>query len=374
MAFQLLFAKKIDMSYCKKSLFLAGALTTVMMFSCSDDSDDPSQNPNPNPNNPPTAGDVSITGATDGVFWGEELTITGTGFSAVKEENLVKFLKLPPLSCQLQYTSAAGGDIEIISATTTALKIKVPLKLIQGNPSCGPLSADIEVTVKDKKDVLEGVTFGPLPYIGSFLYHYGWFDVPKVTKVGDSVMLDGGLLYTPVKGSEYWDKIRLSVNGNNVPIKFRSIGLESGWAFYLPAEEYAEMNCSQDPDGWGAREMEFKFSIEGTQKSASRMLYVQYLPERSTSCDVCPSNLSKLSGGNPEWVVKGKNLYYTAVSFATGGTCSGPPQEMDIVHDPWADEIRFTIPLSTLAAGCLYGVTLINECESKYIGQLEVTD
>jgi hypothetical protein len=104
------------------------------------------------------------------------------------------------------------------------------------------------------------------------------------------------------------------------------------------------------------------------------MLYVQYLPERSTSCDVCPSNLSKLSGGNPEWVVKGKNLYYTAVSFATGGTCSGPPQEMDIVHHPWTDEIRFTIPLSTLAAGCLYGVTLINECESKYIGQLEVTD
>ena len=359
------------MNFYKKSLFPVGALIVVMIISCSDDSNDPSQNPPPN--NPPVGGQVTITDATDGVFWGEEMTITGTGFSTVKEENIVKFVKLPPVGCPLQYTSEAGGDIEIISATATQLKIKVPLRLnILGDPACGPLTADIEVSVKDKKDTYEGVTFGPLPYIGNFLYHYGWFDVPKVTRIGDSVMLDGGLLSTPVKGSEYWDNVKLSINGKNIAIKHRSIGLESGWAFYLPIDEYAEMNCSEDPDGWGAREMEFKFYIEGTQKSASRMLYVQYLPVHSVSCEDCPSPLSKLAGGNPEWVVRGKNMYYTTVSFSPLGSCSGSSQEMDIVLVPWTDEIRFTIPLSILTADCAYSVHLTNECETVLIGQLGI--
>ena len=276
------------MSYCKKSLFLVGALTMLMIISCSDDSDDPLQNQNQNTNNnTSTGGPVTITDIPSGVFWGDELTINGTGFSTVKEENIVKFLKLPPLSCTMQYTSATGGDIEIISATATQLKIKVPLKLIQGNPACGPLRADIEVSVKDKKDTYEGVTFGPLPYIGTFNYHYGWFDVPNVTRIGDSVMLRGGLLATGPNGSEYWDDVRLSIDGKNIPIKFRSVALESGWAFFLPVKDFAEMNCSEEPDGWGAREMDFKFYIQGTEKSASRKLFVKYLPDQGASCFSC---------------------------------------------------------------------------------------
>ena len=62
-------------------------------------------------------GRLTITDIPNGVFWGDELTIDGTGFSTVKEENIVKFLKLPRLSCMMQYTSVTGGDIEIISAT-----------------------------------------------------------------------------------------------------------------------------------------------------------------------------------------------------------------------------------------------------------------
>jgi hypothetical protein len=228
------------------------------------------------------------------------------------------------------------------------------------------------VTVAGKSATFSGIEFGPLPYIGQFAYHYGWFDVPKVTRIGDSVMLNGGLIATPPKSSKYWDKVRLSINGADTPVKHRSIGLESGWAFYLPVNEYAEMNCSEDPDGWGAREMDFKFYIEGTDKSASRKLFVKYLPEMSASCDDCPSPLSKLAGGNPEWHIKGKNMYYTEVRFSPLSPCSGPTQSMSITLVPWGDELHFTIPLSILTGNCGYTVHLANECGTILIGQIGI--
>ena len=360
------------MSYCKKSLFLLGALAMLMIISCSDDSDDPLQNQNQNTNNNiSVGGPVTITEIQSGVFWGDELTIKGTGFSGVKEENIVKFIKLPPLSCSLQYTSGTGGDIEIVSATATEIKIKVPLRLIQGNPACGPLRADIEVSVKDKKDTYDGVTFGPLPYIGAFNYHYGWFDVPNVTRIGDSVMLRGGLLATGPNGSEYWDDVRLSVNGKNTPIKFRSVGLESGWAFFLPVEEYAEMNCSEEPDGWGAREMDFKFHIQGTEKSASRKLFVKYLPDQGASCFSCPLSVSLASGETLEWVIHGLNMNYSEARFYPMA-CPGPSQGISIAAGKWTEEIKFEIPLSILAAGCKYDVALTNVCDTLFINQVSI--
>ena len=348
----------------------------MMIFSCSNDDDDPSQNPNPNnpkPNNP--AGTVTITNVPSGIFWGEELTITGTGFSTVKEENVIKLTNQPiPLSCTLNYTSAAGGDIEIVSATATQLKIKVPLKVNGlGEPQCGPLKANLEVTVKDKKATIENVTFGPLPFVGGFAYHYGWFDLPKVTRIGDSVMLNGGLLATPVNGSEYWDDVRLSINGTDIPIKYRTVGMDAGWSFFLPVKDYAEINCSQEPDGWAAREMDFKFYIQGTSKSATRKLFVQYLPAQTTSCDVCPSPISKSAGGNTQWKIKGNNMYYTEVRFTPYAPCAGSSQGMAIVHEPWTDEITFAVPLSLLTVDCGYAVHLTNECISTFIGNVGAT-
>jgi hypothetical protein len=352
------------------------ALASAFVFSCSD-GDDPDQNPGPNPPPPPPGGDVTITSTSGGdLFWGEEMTITGTGFSATKEENIVKFANVdPPISgagCSLKYTSVEG-DIEIVSASATQIKIKVPAKRNTfGDVSCGPRKANIEVTVGGKSATSEEVEFAPLPYIGGFLYHYGWFDVPSVTRIGDSVMISGGLIATPPKTTKYWDKVRLSINGDNMPIKFRTIGLESGWAFYLSVEEFAEVNCSEEPDGWGAREMEFMFSIDGTDKSASRMLYVQYLPAQVTSCDVCPSPLSKIAGGNPEWIIRGQNMNWTEVRFSPIEPCSGASQGMSITGTPWTDEIKFTVPLSILTGTCAYTVHLANSCQTTYIGDIGI--
>lgn len=351
------------------------ALFTGIIFSCSDDGD-PDQNQGPNPP-PPPGGNVTVTSVGPAhLFWGDEMTINGTGFSTVKEQNIIKFTNVVPTTtiagCDLNYTSVQG-DIEIVSASATQLKIKVPLrKTSMGNPICGPHKANLEVTVGDKVATFEGIEFAPLLVIGSFAYHYGWFDVPNVTRIGDSVMLSGGLMATSPNSSKYWDKLRLSIDGTNIAIKYRSIGLEHGWSFYLPVEDFGEINCSEEPDGWGAREMEFKFYIEGTDKSVSRMLYVKYFPASTASCDLCPSPLSKLAGGNPEWVIKGQNMNYSEVRFSPLNPCGGSSQGMAITADAWTDEIRFTVPLSILSGNCGYGVHLTNECQSTFIGNIGI--
>jgi hypothetical protein len=351
---------------------VAATVAAMIIISCSDDPNDPSQNPNTPP--PPPGGntEVTITSVPNGVFWGDELTITGTGFSTVKEENLIKFTKLPPLSCSLQYTSGAGGDIEIISASATQLKIKVPLRKISDNPVCGPHKADIEITVNGKTAKHEGVTFGPLPYVGEFSYHYGWFDVPKVTRIGDSVMLNGGLLATGPKDSEYWDDLRLSVDGKSIPIKFRSIGLESGWAFLLPPEEFASPDCSDEPDGWRAREMTFTFHIQGTDKKASRKLFVQNWPQVNASCYTCPPNIS-LSNPLPQhWVIRGKNMSFSGARFVPVNATTTAAQSISVTSSAWTNEIAFEIPLSILTADYQYSVYLTNKCDTTSVGQLTI--
>jgi hypothetical protein len=355
-----------------KEAILFALFAGMLVVSCSDDSGD--QDPGPNPPPPPSGGNVTVTsiGAGD-LFWGEEMTINGTGFSTVKEENIVKFTDVEPPTyaggCDLKYSSVQG-DIEIVSASATQLKIKVPLKQTgTGNPICGPRQANLEVTVGGKVATFQGLEFAPLLVIGSFAYHYGWLDVPTVTRIGDSVMLSGGLLATPANSSKYWDKLRLSINGTDTPIKYRSIGLEHGWSFFLPVEDYAELNCSEDPDGWGAREMEFKFYLEGTNRSVSKNLFVQYLPEQTASCDLCPS---PITSQNEEWVIKGKNMYFTEVLFSPISPCTGASQGMAIVHKPWTDQIKFSVPTSLFAENCGYGVYLTNDCTSVYIGNVGI--
>jgi hypothetical protein len=358
------------MRHVKQTLFLAGAWAVMMMISCSDDPNDPDQNPNPNPNNP--SGQVTITGVSNDEFWGEELVINGTGFSAVKEENIVKFTGVSPTPtfCNLNYTSVAG-DIEIVSASETQLKIKIPVRRdILGDPSCGPESANVEVTVKEKTAKFEGLKFYGLPYVVNFNYHYNWFAVPDVTRIGDSVMLNAGMLGTSPQTSKYWDALTLNVNGTYMPHKFRNIGGVSGLAFYLPVADYAEMNCEQEPDGWGARKMSFRVYIQGTTQEATKELYVQYLPAMSASCDLCPATFSKFES-NPMWKISGQNMNFTEVRFVPKN-CGGPSQGMALNMTPWSDKLDFVVPISMLADGCTYTVLLSNACMSELIGEITI--
>lgn len=336
-------------------------MLALLIISCNKDDSDPDV----------PSGPLSINHIETGKFWGDELVITGTGFSPVAEENVVKFLNVTAMHlCEINYTSD-GGDIEIVSATETKLTIIVPGWKPTGEYLCGPTAADIEISVNSNTAVSEDHTFGQIPYLEGFNYHYGWFDLSHMSRVGDSVLIDAGLRGANQLQSPYWNDLRLSINDKSVPFKYRTIGGESGLAFYLPVSEYAETNCTTEPDDWGAREMKFTLSIRNTNKSASRNLYVQYYPEQASSCAICPANLSKSEGGNPFWRITGKNMSYNEAIF-TPIACSGTPQGVTITAGAWVDELQFSIPLSILSIGCTYAVTLSDGCKSVLIGNVEI--
>ncbi len=349
----------------EKLIYLAGVLA-VLMMSCSND-DDPTQDPGP-------TGPVSITNVETEAFWNDELTITGTGFSSVKEENLVRFVNVTPkTSCSINYTSD-GGAIEIVSASATQLVIKVPVRRNPfGDIVCGPSMAGIAVPVGGNQATSTGNKFRALPFLGLFTYHYGWFDVPNVTRVGDSVMISAGLLGEAPRQNPDWEKLKLLINGVNMPYKFRSIGLESGFAFYLPVSEYAVINCTEEPEGWGARLMEFKLKIEGTDKFSKRDLYVKYYPEQVASCSECQTTVSKSSSG-VVWKITGKYMSYTEARFSPYEPCTGPSQGVAITASLWTDALQFTIPTSILQANCSYSVSLHDECRSVVIGKVGIEE
>jgi len=352
----------------RKLIYAAIALFVAVAMSCSDDSED-QNNPNTPPPPPPGGGgEVTITDVSGGhMFWGDEMVITGTGFSTVKADNIIKLTGVFPTAtfCNLNYTSASGGVIEIVSATATQLKVKIPFKQnVNGDPVCGPEEATLEVAVNDKKATKQGLKFNALPWIGDFNYHYGWFDYPSVTRIGDSVMIEGGMLGFHSRESELWNDITLYVNGAQVGTKYRTVGLESGWAFYLPAEKYGEMNCSEDPNGWAAREMEFKLSVGG--KSVSRNLFVQYLPEQFAACEDCPATESGLNPVDPIWKITGTNIYYTELRFVPVQPCGGTSQGVLLNKGKtFDDEVTAQIPLSILAPGCSYSVFLVDPCNNS---------
>jgi len=332
-------------------------LIAALALSCSKDDD-----PNPPPGPGGGGGDVSITSVEGGhMFWGDEMTITGTGFSATKADNIVKLTQVTLDFCGLSYTSAAGGVIEIVSATTTQLKVKIPYKQINDTPVCGPERATVEVTVNGKTGKKEGVKFNALPRIGAFNYHYGWFDIPSVTRIGDSVMLEGGMNGYYSKESELWGDTKVSIDGAIINSKYRTIGLESGWAFYLPVEEYGAMSCSSEPEGWApARKMNFAISVAG--KSASTELWVQYLPVANASCEDCPGTVAQL-GPAGTWKIIGKDIYFTEVRFSPQAPCGGPSQGMLLNKDEFDDEFEFQVPLAMLTIGCSYSVSLADPCD-----------
>ena len=117
--------------------------------------------------------------------------------------------------------------------------------------------------------------------------------------------------------------------------------------------------------------MDFKFQIQGTEKSASRKLFVKYLPDQGASCFSCPLSVSLASGETPEWVIHGLNMNYSEARFYPM-VCPGPSQGISIDAGKWAEEIAFEIPLSILAAGCKYDVALTNVCDTLFINQISI--
>lgn len=340
-------------------------LTFTLACSGSDDKDDPN----------PTGGDVSVTSVNEYPLWGQVMTIKGTGFSSVKEENIVRIPSYYPGWCEVNYTTEDGGDMEIISASVTEIKVRVPFEEAKFG-DCGPEYGTVEVEVKGKKGSIENVKFVGLPKVTLFEYHYGWFDIGGITRIGDSVVLGGGLQGSYWKESPWASKLRLTIDGIPVPIKFRQISTHTwGWGMFLSAKEFGEVNCSDGENGWNDRGMDFKFFVEGTDAQHTKELFVQYLP---TNVDITgfegPDKVSKLGTLNPEWEIDGENMYYDQAVFIPSSGCPGQATQTTSISPSAGikDHVTVGIPLSLLLP-CFYTVYLKDPCgHQKMVGNIEV--
>lgn len=332
---------------------IAGFLVLTMTVTCcNNDDDDDGNGPGKGP-----VGPLAISGVSGSMFWGEELTIEGTGFSPAREQNVVTMSDIGVVTCNLNLTSA-GGDIEILTASPTELKIRIPYREIdEYGSACGPERIKLEVEVNGARASLAEVRFAGLPFVGNFRYHYGWFGHPTLSRIGDSVLISGGINGYYARESAYWNQVQLSIDGISVPIKYRTIGLESGWAGYLPASVFASYSCGTQLEGWTAREVAVTFSIEGTGKSATRMLYLQKLPERGASCTTCGEGL---------WTVEGSYVRYYPKVFFTPINCDEAEQHIDAfpIND---HKVQFEIPLAILTPTCSYMVQMGDLCGARAI-------
>jgi hypothetical protein len=341
----------------------------AVVIACSGNSDD-------DPNPPGPSGELKISSVEDWPMWGQTLTIHGSGFSPTASDNIVRFPNYYPGWCEVDYTTEEGGDMQIVSASATELKVTIPMEE-QNFGDCGPEYATIEVEVKGKTAKIENVKFVGPPQVNRFEYHWGWWDMPTITKIGDSVLLGGGLQGGYADESPYWNKLRLSVDGKAVPIKYRKVSNSTyGWALILPTSEFGEVNCDDGELGWNERLMTFKFFIEGTDISDERKLNVQYLPDDVAVTNVeGPTSVSKSATLNPEWHVDGIDMYYDKVRFVPQGGCGGNVSHEVSVSPSvgFKTELFFGIPLVLLTEGCTYAVVLKDPCDGgKSIGSITI--
>ena len=152
---------------------------------------------------------------------------------------------------------------------------------------------------------------------------------------------------------------------NSVPLHWRVAGL-----FFLPVKDFASRSCSDEPDGWAAKEMDFTFHILGTSKKASRKLFVQHWPEVIAQCHDCPTTISVSNPIPQYWKIRGKNMSYSEVRFAPINATNTASQSIAVPSSPWAEEIEFQIPISILTADYQFSVSLVNECFATSLGTL----
>ncbi len=152
-----------------------------------------------------------------------------------------------------------------------------------------PEKASIEVTVGDKKAKIDNVTFYGLPYVDSFLHHYGWSDMPSVTRIGDSVMIAGGMRGAYARDSKYWDDIQLKINDGLVPIKSVQSVLNPDGYILFDAKDFGEIKLRYRSRRLGCPGDEFRiFNRRHRKKIRPKELAGhQWLPHESAYCVDC---------------------------------------------------------------------------------------
>jgi hypothetical protein len=345
----------------------------IILHSCKKKSDDTGGGGSGNGGGNGGGGNTSfsISGSSpDYLYWGDELTINGSGFSTNKNEYQIRYISYNNPGCSL-------GNFEVVSATPTQLKVKMAYGSLANSKKCGPTNDRVMVTLNGKNDTTNAIYFVGWPRIQGVCTHFGGWAGDYVIP-GDSVMLNlaGATgIYASVNNNN--KNAELTVDGTPVPIIWRNYsGCTNGLGavLKLDKENYGKLKCPGDPDwGGGGRKMLFKVSNPGTNRSDTMSLFVEWSPTWNFGQYTGPSSVSMSAGGFPAWTIKGNNMSYQKARF-TATNCTLTTQEVSISHNgTFYDEGTIPIPLSVLTVGCNYQVSIITHCGVvRVLGGLQV--
>lgn len=359
----------------KRIIFLACFGFLLLAFpSCKKDAnnDDNSGSNNGGNNNGGNAGTFKITGTSpEYVFWGDELTINGTGFSTNAGDYSFKFFSGDPCIDNFQ--------TQVYSATATQLKIKAPIGQSTTGQPCGPNSLSVVVTAGGKSDTAKAIKMVGWPRIIDVCSHYGGFAGNYFTPGDSAVLTLEGATGWHATVNNYHKNVKLRIGNDDVSFSWENItsgcGIAGGAKVNLDVAKYAERKCPTDP-GWnnGWRPLTFTAYVPGTNRMVSKDILVNWQPTDRFYNFSGPQVVSK-SGGFPiaQWTVNGRNMFYEKARF-TSLNCNVTPQEMTISSgNGFYNTITFDIPLSVLSANCSYNVSLVTRCgDVQGVGTIQI--
>lgn len=357
----------------KLGVFLAAFLLTVLLPFCKKNSnDDDNGNNNGGNNNGGNTGDFKITGTSpEHVFWGDDITISGTGFSTNAAHYSFKFLSGDP--CIDSFKT------QLFGASATQLKIKAPIgQYISGIP-CGPSSLTVVVTNGGKSDTTDNIKMVGWPRIIDVCSHYGGFAGNYFTPGDSAVLTLEGATGWYATVDNYHKNVKLRIGNDDVPFNWESFtsscGIAGGAKINLDVAKYAERKCPGDP-GWnnGWRLLPFTAYVPGTNRMVTKDILVNWQPTDRYYNFSGPTTVSKSAGGPiQQWTINGRNMFFEKVRFASLN-CNVTPQEMTISSgNGFYNTITFDIPLSVLSANCMYNVSLITRCgDVQGVGNIQI--
>jgi hypothetical protein len=333
-----------------KHVGMIGLLVALYITGCNKDDKDSDDNNGGN-----NGGTLSITSTSpEFTFWGDELTINGTGFSATKADNTV-YIK----GNRICSTDTTWQKAEVVNASATKLTVKVPLVIKQNDVPCGHDYGYVRVTVNNKSVTADSACkfVGPLRVSNCLPYGVVIGTYPNTIRPGDSATISADLytLYTSAYGLA--TKAKIYLNGSHInAVAYTKPGATCGGLnFLLNPAVWADLNNCTIPAGYNggnpARKMTFTVKLDGTNKEASTDIWVLNQPNTVITGINGPSSVSKSAGGNPSVTVNGRNFYISNIKWVYNGgsfTTSPPP------HDFASTSLSIYIPLSLMQANTSY--------------------
>ncbi|TVQ12994.1 MAG: hypothetical protein EA364_07490 [Balneolaceae bacterium] len=366
------------MIYSGGKLMLVMAMILTAMAGCSSVTASKEEDDN----TPPVATKLEITETSpEFVFWGDNMTITGTGFSTKAEDNYVwiRDARFRMGRCNTENDSTGWQRAAVLNATSTSLTIRIPFvpaTQTDNNEPCGVYDPRISVTVAGKTALSSKVKLLGIPVIDRVCYaNSGWQFSGLVPgkELKNMISITGLGIYGNSSGMS--DKMRMSIAQYSIDLERVVPSLQTcgdGYTFVVPIE-LASGECTPDPirTGTFAKKEIFVASVE-SKVSPPFSYPIRSFPDRSVST-FSERHFSMMAAGNPEIVLTGKNMqsYTTALFNPVGSSCTATT----IAPVPRGDDLVVGIPLSSMAVGCAYSLILRDHCGSStgQIGLVRIT-